>query len=112
MTVKRRIFWLGAPIWLAAGLIITGCNGADEVRGDDPTDDVVGDAPAPKSVTCAYPTGVEFGVSADMTVPVDRVWQGLAPDSSVGEQIAIANYYDCDGSRGIDALMIDTSQYG
>jgi len=40
-------------------------------------------------------------------------WQGYGegPANQV-TTISIQDYFDCDGSKGIHALMVETSQYG
>jgi hypothetical protein len=36
-------------------------------------------------------------------------WQGYANDSGQSSTIAITDYYDCDGNKGITALLLDES---
>lgn len=60
---------------------------------------------------CEYPAG-PYGVAQGATVPPSLSWQGYAPGSSTPSTISIQDLFDCDGSRGIDAIIIDTSQYG
>ena len=60
---------------------------------------------------CVYPTaGLGFGVGN--VVPPHRTWQGF-PDNSLATsmpvKVSFDDYYDCDGSKGITALLVDTS---
>ena len=120
MTHLLRKKLIGLPILLVAGLALTGCNslnGADIVTvGDedpiDEVDNITQDPPASPELSCAYPTTGDFGVAVNQIVPVDRQWHGFAAETSTAWEINISDYYDCDGSRGIDAIIIDTSQYG
>jgi len=64
---------------------------------------------------CAYPDppvdGV-YGKEIGDTISNSYTWQGYAEgttDSTQTSPIAIDSYLDCDGSRGINALMIATS---
>jgi len=34
------------------------------------------------------------------------IWQGFLPGSEISAQITPADYFDCDGSRGIHALLV------
>ncbi len=61
---------------------------------------------------CEWPEAPSFGVSQGMTLPDYLQWQGLPENSDESAQISIQDYYDCDGTRGINALFITTSQFG
>jgi hypothetical protein len=60
---------------------------------------------------CEYPAG-PYGVAQGQVVPPSLSWQGFAPGSTTAETISIQDFFDCDGSRGIHAVLFDTSQYG
>ena len=60
---------------------------------------------------CEYPAG-PYGVAVGQTVPPTITWQGYAPGASSASTISIQDLFDCDGSKGIDALLFDTSQFG
>ena len=60
---------------------------------------------------CVYPSG-PYGVAQGQTVPPTLSWQGYLPGASTPTTITMDSFLDCDGSRGIDALVVDTSQYG
>lgn len=63
------------------------------------------------SNNCDYPEG-PYGVSAGQVVPPSISWQGYLPGGTSATTIALSDYFDCDGSKGINAILIDTSQYG
>jgi hypothetical protein len=60
---------------------------------------------------CAYPGG-PYGVNVGNVVSPSLSWQGYPEKSSQIGTVSIKDYFDCDGSKGINALMVDTSQYG
>lgn len=60
---------------------------------------------------CTWPSG-PYGVGQGQTLPSNLSWQGYAPGSSSPSTISIQEFFDCDGMKGIDAVLFDTSQYG
>ena len=62
-------------------------------------------------MACEWPAG-PYGVDEGDILPPSLAWQGYAEGSDQPGTISIQDYFDCDGSRGIDAVMIETSQYG
>lgn len=60
---------------------------------------------------CVYPAG-PYGVGPGQTVPPNLSWNGFAPGSSAATTFTAEDLFDCDGSRGIHAVVVDTSQYG
>lgn len=60
---------------------------------------------------CEYPQG-PYGVGQGQIVPPTITWQGFVPGSSTPSTISMQDFFDCDGSGGVDAIIIDTSQYG
>ncbi len=60
---------------------------------------------------CTYPPG-PYGVDQGEVVPPTISWQGYAPGASSPTTITTQDLFDCDGSRGIHAVIVDTSQYG
>ncbi len=63
--------------------------------------------PAP----CTWPTS-NLGNEIGQSLPSNLGWNGLGPGENQERRISIEEFFDCDGSRGIDAVMIITSQYG
>jgi hypothetical protein len=53
-----------------------------------------------------YPVG-PYGLTEASTLPPSLAWQGYVGGSSQATTISIADYFDADGSRGINALEID-----
>jgi len=60
---------------------------------------------------CDYPAG-PYSVAQGGTLPPTLSWQGIAPGSSTPTTVSVQDFFDCDGSKGIDALIFDTSQFG
>ena len=60
---------------------------------------------------CAWPTQ-NPGVGMGQHVPSNLAWQGLGPGEDQEREIRIQEFFDCDGSLGIHAVLIVTSQYG
>jgi hypothetical protein len=77
----------------------SGANGADAASGVDAAEGGSGCA--------AYPAG-PFGLNVGDVVS-NFSWTGYAPGASTTSTIQLSDYYDCDGSRGINALLIDVS---
>ena len=110
----------GSVAVVAASIALVGCttlNGNDnwEPSGDDPIvaadDPVTLDVPAPKGMSCAYPQAATYGVSQGMVVSAFTNWIGLPPNEPE-RQFHLAEYFDCDAMKGVDAILITTSQYG
>jgi hypothetical protein len=95
---------------------LTGANDADEKaekKKNNP--DPVAVTPAPTEISCAYPGGPNFGVAMNMIVPSNKQWDGyaeLTDTNAPAQHHGIGEFFDCDGSRGINAVVVDTSQYG
>ena len=60
---------------------------------------------------CAWPEQ-NLGVGVGQYVPANFAWQGLAPGENQERQISIQEFFDCDGSRNLHAVLLITSQYG
>ncbi len=57
-----------------------------------------------------WPSG-PYGVAEGGTVPEGFSWDGYPEQASSPGKIAIKDYFDPDGKKGIDALLIVTSQF-
>jgi hypothetical protein len=57
---------------------------------------------------CAYPAG-PYGTNMGDVVDPSLAWQGFVDDSGNATTVAIRDYYDCDGSKGVRALLLDES---
>ncbi len=110
---------------LFATLLLVACSDAPANVGDDggvaPADDAGNeaavdpgdaspptDAPAVNPACVSYPKG-PYGVNLGDTLNPHLSWAGYAPQSSTVTSLTMSDLWDCDGSKGIDALMIDTS---
>lgn len=60
------------------------------------------------AVDCKYPSAVG-GVDVGDVVSGGLSWQGFAEGASQAGTISIQDYFDCDGSKGINALLIINS---
>lgn len=59
-------------------------------------------------VNCEYPEGAA-GVDVGDLVSGALSWPGFAENASQSSTLSIQDYYDCDGSKGINALLIINS---
>lgn len=59
-------------------------------------------------VDCQYPDG-GFGVDVGSYVSGNLAWQGYTEGAGQSGTVSIQDYFDCDGSKGIHALLIDSS---
>jgi hypothetical protein len=57
---------------------------------------------------CVYPAG-PYGVTVGKTLDPSLQWQGYVPGATTASTVKITDFYDCDGSRGINALVVDSS---
>jgi hypothetical protein len=88
-----------------------GPSGSSGVGGDSGSGSSSG-GPEPLPTDCgAYPSG-PYGVAVGSAVPPSLSWQGYAPGSDQVSTVVPDDFYDCDGTRGIDAVLLDTSQFG
>ena len=107
---------------MAGALALGGCNslsGADDIELTDDDGTVAGQQPPilppmpqPAHMGCAYPGDVSYGVSEGQTVPATLTWQGYRPYATEPDAISVGELFDCDGDKGVDAVMFETTQYG
>jgi hypothetical protein len=57
---------------------------------------------------CTYPAG-GYGVDMGTIVAPTFSWQGYAEGSAQLSTISIEAYFDCDGTKGVNALLVDVS---
>jgi hypothetical protein len=128
--LNRTIVSVGVCALAAVGMM--GCGASDEDDTDnnksfyvDGYTEPTTPAPASQEASCSYslaqaggPAGVACGelglagCTAQNVLPITHQWQGYRGGAAEPSTFNIAELYDCDGSRGIDAIYIDTSQYG
>lgn len=119
--MKRLTLLTGAGVLSLAAI---GC-GPDDV-GDDTDDnksfyvdgysEPSAPAPATNQTSCNYQKtaelGLPTGVGPGQILPVSHSWQGFRPGDPNPSVVNVAEFFDCDGSKGIDAVVWDVSQYG
>ena len=111
---------------MVGSFALGGCNtlnGSNDVAVDDTEAEGEGEVeagaavvPPTKAISCAYPNdpALNFGVDVGQIVPLDmdHTYQGIFAGETTPREISVAELFDCDGSRGVDAIIFDTSQYG
>jgi hypothetical protein len=93
----------------ATGSGVGGATSSTAANGS--TSSSTGSGAGGSPTVCDYPAG-PYGVAQGSIVPPTLSWQGFVPGSNTPSTISIQDLFDCDGTRGIDAIIIDTSQYG
>ena len=72
--------------------------------------------PPPELISCVYPTKqlaeANSGVDVGNILPAAMSWAGYPSQSSEPGTVNVSDYYDCDGTKGYDVLLFDTSQFG
>jgi hypothetical protein len=86
---------------IAASLGSTGCS-SGSAGGGSPGGGEAGGAP------CVYPAG-PYGTGVGDVVDPTLAWQGYVADAALASQVSIRDYFDCDGSRGVRALVLEES---
>jgi hypothetical protein len=76
-------------------------------NGGAPSTSTPGTPGSPASSTCTLPAG-PFGTREGSVLDPSLSWQGVAPGGATAT-IKLADFYDCDGSKGIGALLLDVS---
>jgi len=102
---------------------VAACSGSPtDVGGSDaatPPDDTgtttTSDAAAAESgnaeaatPVCTYPMG-PYGVSTGNVLDPTLTWQGYAANQTTVSTLTMSDLFDCDGKKGIDALIFDNS---
>ena len=122
--------WVTCLAWTALALgavpAITGCNSLTRIgdlkvenetaggggNGSASSGNGAGGGAAASSSSgatlCPYPMG-QWTKAIGGTLPQSMNWQGMVENSDVQTTIKIEDYLDCDGTHGINAILIDTS---
>jgi hypothetical protein len=61
-------------------------------------------------VSCTYPGG-PYGVDQGNTLSGSLSWQGYRAQSDAVATVSVQEYFDCDGARGINAVLFTTEQW-
>ena len=104
---------------MAASIWMFGCTDPIVDDGGDSDSDEQNAAEASKpapvvSLSCTYPTATGSpGVGVGQVVPqFTTLSNGFMPGSTAPESFEFASAFDCDGSKVVHAIAVDTSQYG
>ncbi len=58
--------------------------------------------------TCPYPAG-PYGTAVGKVLDPNLSWQGFVDGATTASTISIKDYFDCDGKRGINAVLLSES---
>jgi hypothetical protein len=72
---------------------ITGCSAGSGAEGHGAS-------------ACSYPPG-PYGTTVGAVVDPTLSWQGYLDDGTTATTVTMKDYYDCDGSQGVDAVLVD-----
>ncbi len=108
-------------------LLLTACSGGSPTNigngdsGTPPADDSSAPPPSNDASTAVdtgpvgnplcvdgYPKG-PYGVGTGDVLDPTLSWQGYAANQTTVSSLTMSDLFDCDGSKGIDALIIDVS---
>lgn len=79
-----------------------------DIPPDDPPPDVPPEDPPddpPDGPTCTYPSG-PYGAGPGSTIDPSLSWSGFVPGTAASTDFSSEAFFDCDGSRGINAVLI------
>jgi len=93
---------------LVVPLALAACSSAPKNFQQQPPGDGDSGATVPDPCANGYPTG-GYGTSMGKVVNPGLGWQGYAAKETSPSTIHPADLYDCDGSKGINALVFDVS---
>ncbi|RLB62184.1 MAG: hypothetical protein DRI90_09635 [Deltaproteobacteria bacterium] len=95
--------------------LATGCGSSDEGGGGQASSSsssgAGGECGFTGSSACSWPSGVNFGIDEGKTLGPGFEWEGYAEGCPTPSTISIADFYDCDGSRGINAIYLSSSRF-
>jgi thiol-disulfide isomerase/thioredoxin len=60
------------------------------------------------AAACPYPPG-PFGITTGKPLVSSLQWQGFLEGASQSSEVPVTDFHDCDGSKGIDAVLFDIS---
>ncbi len=95
-------------------VLAAGCSTASTGKNpEQPVDSGIEDAGVDVSVDtapvgCVYPKG-PYGVTVGKVLDPSLQWDGFPPKATAASTVKITDLYDCDGSKGINALIVDSS---
>lgn len=99
----------GSPVVdTGAPAVDSGASAVDSGPADTGVADGPTEAAAEAGPKCAYPAG-PYGVNFGQVLPPTLTWQGYAPNATSVTTLKITDLYDCDGTKGINAIVFDSS---
>jgi hypothetical protein len=121
MMMTVRTWTTGALLAMLAATGATGCSsssggGSGVTTGDSGTSAPTVDSGATSEEAgvdsavngCVYPSG-PYGVTVGKVLNPNLQWQGFIPGATTPSTVTPADVYDCDGSKGINAVVVDSS---
>jgi len=116
--MKTHIIAGAVALMALGGLGCNGLTGADRFEPDSDDGDsraeeeLVSQAPATKALSCAYPADGQTGVGTGNLVPSSLGYETvLHPFEAAASRLDLSSFYDCDGSKGVDAILVITAKY-
>ena len=98
-----------------AGPTVDAGSGADAIAAMDsgsvesgPADTGSGNAEAGKDSGCVYPAG-PYGVDVGKVLDPTATWQTYLANASSPSTFKMTDLYDCDGTKGINAIIFDNT---
>ena len=91
-----------------------GAGGANSTASNSSASSVVASSSAASSGSggaVAWPAG-PYGVTIGKTVPESLSWAGYVEGSKSPATLSLQSWYDPDGTKGIEAILVITSQFG
>jgi hypothetical protein len=82
----------------------SGAAATQDSAAPDADTDADDDAPT----GCPYPSG-PYGVAVGKVLSPTLQWQGFLPNATTPTTVPISDLYDCDGSKGINAIVVDSA---
>ena len=88
---------------MAGSLLVLGCD--EDGASSAP------DAAPPPPTMCEWPTGAVGLENGEVMAAAGTSWFGYGPGDTEPRTISIEEFYDCDGTHNIDALLFTTSKF-
>lgn len=102
MRVLHAVAMLGFGVLL--GCSAEGERGAGSASSGDDGDGGSGGSVA----ACPYPPA-PYGLTTGKVISSSLKWQGFLEAATQASEVPVTDYFDCDGSKGIDAVLFDVS---
>jgi hypothetical protein len=90
----------------SSGNSATNGSSSDSGTGDAGDNADAEDADDGPTGNCVYPSG-PYGTAVGKVIDPSLTWQGYVPGATTVTTIHITDFYDCDGSKGVNAIVLD-----